>query len=162
MTSPRRRGRLFLIAGAGCSAVAALVHVACIPIGGAAYRALGAGEGMAQLADAGDWRPSAMAAAIAAILFVWSAYALSGAGSIRRLPLLRTGLCAITAVYLLRGIGFVAIMPRFPDNSMTFWVVSSAICLAIGLVHAAGLRGLWTPHEAGASRANPPRSEAAR
>ena len=134
----------WLIVAACLSAVAGLLHLACIVFGAPWYRFLGAGEGMARLAEAGHWYPAAMASSIAAVLFTWSLYALSGAGVVRRLPLLRPVLCLITAVYIGRGIGFAAIMPLFPGNSLTFWLVSSGICLAIGLVHLAGLRQAWT------------------
>src|SRR5512140_390067 len=40
----------------------------------------------------------------AAIFAVFGLYALSGAGYIRRLPLIRTGLIAIGTVYTLRGL----------------------------------------------------------
>ena len=133
----------FLIVGATLSILAALAHVGCIAFGGSWYRALGAGERMAQMAEAGHWYPTAVTAAISGVLLAWAAYALSGAGVIRRLPLLRTVLCAITAVYLLRGIVFVALMPLFPGNTVTFWLASSSICLAFGLVHLVGLRQAW-------------------
>ena len=134
----------WLALAAALSAIAGLLHLGCIVFGAPWYRFLGAGEGMARLADAGHWYPTAMAAAIAAMLFAWSLYALSGAGVIRRLPLLKPALCLITAVYIGRGIGFVLIMPAFPGNSLAFWLVSSGVCLAIGLVHLAGLRQVWS------------------
>jgi hypothetical protein len=137
------RPNRFLLAGATLSALAALAHLGCIAFGGPWYRFFGAGERMAQLAEAGHWLPTAMTVSIAAVLSTWAAYALSGAGVIRRLPLLRVVLCAITAVYLVRGLGFVALMPRFPGNSLAFWIVSSAICLGVGLVHLFGVRQAW-------------------
>ncbi|MFP7721664.1 hypothetical protein [Lysobacter sp. A3-1-A15] len=133
----------FLLAGAASSALAAVLHLACIVVGAPLYRWLGAGEGIAQMAEAGHWYPTAMALSIAGVLSVLALYALSGAGAIRRLPLLRTALCAITAVYLLRGLGFLALMPYFPGNSLAFWLVTSAICLVIGGVHLAGIGRRW-------------------
>ena len=132
-----------LIVAAALSAIAGLVHLGCIVFGAPWYRFFGAGEGMARLAEAGHWYPTVFASVIAAVLFTWSLYALSGAGVIRRLPLLKLGLCLITAIYMVRGIGFAAIMPLFPGNSAVFWLTSSGICLAIGLVHFAGLRQVW-------------------
>lgn len=137
-------GRPYLVVGAALSAGAALIHLGCIAFGASWYRFFGAGERIARMAERGHWYPSVVTAAIATVLFIWSAYALSGAGLIRRLPLLKLGLCVITAIYIVRGVGFVAIMPMFPDNSPTFWVVSSGICLAFGLVHLAGLRQAWS------------------
>ena len=133
----------FFLAAAALNAVAALLHLACIALGAPWYRALGAGEAMARLAAAGHPRPTLFALAVASVLLVWAGYALSGAGAIRRLPLLKPVLCAITAIYLLRGLGFVALMPYFAGNSLTFWVVSSAICLGLGLLHLIGLKQRW-------------------
>lgn len=133
----------WLLTGAVASGLAALLHLGCIAFGAPWYRALGAGEQMARLAEAGHWRPTVMTLAIATVLSVWALYAFSGAGVIGRLPLLRLGLCAITAVYLLRGLTFPLLMPAFPGNSMTFWLTSSAICLGIGAVHLIGLRQVW-------------------
>ena len=135
---------LFLVIGAVLSGTAALLHLSCIAFGAPWYRVMGAGERMAQMALAGHWYPTVVTLAIAAMLSVWALYALSGAGIIARLPLLRAALCAITAVYLLRAVGFVPLMRYFPDNSMTFWIVSSGICLTIGLVHALGLWQTWS------------------
>lgn len=133
----------FLVAGAAMSAAAAIAHLGCIVFGAAWYRVLGAGEQMARMAEAGHWYPTAVTLAIATLLMAWSAYALSGAGLIPRLPLLRSGLCAITAAYLLRGLAFPVLMPHFPDNGPVFWWVSSGICLLMGLVHLVGLWQAW-------------------
>ena len=133
----------FLIAGAALSAVAALLHLGCIVFGAPWYRFLGAGEQMAQMDLAGHWYPTIATLVIASILIVWSLYALSGAGVIRQLPLTRLALCAITGVYLLRGVAFAPLMAYFPGNSAAFWFWSSAICLAFGVVHLIGLRQVW-------------------
>lgn len=133
----------FLIVGAVFSAAAAVLHLACIAVGGSLYRLLGAGERMATMAEAGHWYPTVVTSAIAAVLFLWSAYALSGAGAIPRLPLLRVGLSVITAIYLVRGVAFPAMGELFPGNSLALWLWSSGICLTIGLVHLIGLVQEW-------------------
>ena len=133
----------FLAVGAALSALAALLHLGCIAFGAPWYRFLGAGERMAQMAAAGHWYPTTAALVIASVLSLWSLYALSGAGAVRRLPLLRTVLCAITGVYLLRGVAFAPLMAYFPGNSLSFWYVTSAICLMFGIVHAIGVRQAW-------------------
>ena len=81
--------------------------------------------------------------AIAALLFAWAAYALSGAGVIGRLPFVKLALPAICAVYILRAVAFPLLKPAFPENSQTFWLVSSSVCLVIGLVHLYGVVSLW-------------------
>lgn len=133
-----------LIAAAVCSALAALLHLGCIVFGGDWYRFFGAGEQMAQMAEAGHIYPTVVTLVIVFILTSWSLYALSGAGVILRLPLVRWVLCIIAAIYLLRSLAFVSLMTMFPENSVTFWVVSSTICFVLGLLYAVGTRQVWT------------------
>ena len=133
----------FLITAGILSALAALLHLGCIVFGAPWYRFFGAGEHMAQMATDGNWYPTVAALVIAGILSVWSLYAFSGAGVIRKLPLLRVVLCAITGVFLLRGVAFVFLVPYFPGNSFTFWMVSSAICLVFGVFYLIGVRQVW-------------------
>jgi hypothetical protein len=138
-----RPGAHLLVAGALCSFGASGLHVACIVGGPAWYRSVGAGERIATMAARGHWYPTSIALAIAAVLAAAGAYALSGAGMLPRLPLLRTGLCVIATVYLGRALAFPLLMPSFPGNSTVFWIMSSAICLAMGLLHAVGAWRAW-------------------
>jgi len=133
----------FLIAAATLSALAALLHLGCIAFGATWYRFFGAGERMAQMATAGSWYPTIITCFIAAVLATWALYALSGADVIPRLPFTRAILCAITTVYLLRGVAILPIAALHPGRSPAFWWWSSAICLAIGVVHLVGLRQAW-------------------
>ena len=133
----------FLIAAAIYTALAALAHIGCIIFGADWYRFFGAGEQMAQMAEAGHWYPVVVTSVIVIFLAIWSLYALSAAGVIRRLPLLRLALCLIASIFLIRGISFVMLMPMFPENSLTFWLVSSGICLMIGILYAVGTYQRW-------------------
>jgi len=133
-----------LVVGSICSAVVALAHLGCIIFGGDWYRFFGAGEQMAKMADAGDIHPTIVTSFIVLILSIWSVYGLSGSQLIIKLPLIRTGLITISCIYLVRGISFVALMPMFPENSLTFWLVSSSICLSIGLLYAIGTYQNWS------------------
>ena len=132
-----------LILAAICSGTAAVLHLGCIVFGASWYRAFGAGEAMAQMAEAGLVYPTVVTSILVAILTIWSLYALSGAGVIRKLPLLRTALCLIAAIYILRGVAFIPLMPMFPENSLTFWLVSSGVCLSFGLLYVLGTKQAW-------------------
>ncbi len=134
----------WLIAGGWLSVAAALLHVACIFGGADWYRFFGAGEGLARAAGRGEWTPHLMALGIAALLAIWAAYAFAGAGLIRRLPLMRTALVAISLVYLLRGAMIVmpALMNR-PDLPVAFMFWSSLIVLVYGIVYAVGTWRAW-------------------
>jgi hypothetical protein len=134
----------YLLAAALCCALAALAHVGCIVFGGDWYRFFGAGEQMAQMAEQGLWYPTIVTSVIVVILCIWAFYGLSGSGAIKRLPLTRLALVGITGIFLLRGVSFVGLMPMFPENGLTFWLVSSAICLFIGGLFAVGTFQQWS------------------
>lgn len=110
---------------------------------GALVSFLGAGEQMAQLAEQGSFLPSLITGGISLVLSIWALYAFSAAGWLPKLPMMRLLLIAITLVYLGRGLlGFYFIsqpMGRSPE----FWIWSSTICLAIGLVHMLGVYQQW-------------------
>jgi hypothetical protein len=134
----------WLVTASALTAIAALLHLGCIVFGASWYRFLGAGEGMARLAEAGSPMPALITLGIAAVLGVWSLYALSGAGLAPRLPLLRTALCAITAVFLLRGVaGFVLAAVAPGERGVDFWLWSSAICLGLGGLYLVGTWRAW-------------------
>lgn len=139
-----RRENKCLIASSGCCFLAALAHLGCIVFGADWYRLFGAGEAMAQMAEQGLWYPTLITLTIAAALCVWGTFALAGAGVIRKLPFTRSILVVITSVFLLRAFSFFALMPMFPDNSLTFWLVSSGICLFIGSLFAVGIKQEWS------------------
>lgn len=135
-----------LLAGGTLTAIAALAHLACIAIGAPAYRFMGAGERMVRAVQAGKRKPAFVTVAIAAVLLAWALFAFSGAGIIGPLPMTRFVVPAASAVYLARAVGFPLLKPRFPENSTTFWLWSSGICLVLGVLYAAGSVSLWSAH----------------
>ena len=139
----RRAGKAWLTAAAALSAAAALLHLGVIAGGADWYRFFGAGEGMARMAERGSARPVLITLGIAAVLAVWSAYALAGAGRIRRLPLMRTALVAISAVYLMRGLVLVPVLAKHGSAVDRFTLWSSLIVLCFGIVYAVGTFRAW-------------------
>ncbi len=131
----------WLVAGGWLSAVAALLHVAVIIGGPDWYRFFGAGEAMARMEEAGSPVPAVITLGIAAVLAVWAAYAFAGAGLMRRLPLMRTALVAISAVYLLRGVLIVPILMKPGAPAFDIW--SSIIVLVYGVIYALGTWRAW-------------------
>ncbi|MBQ4857285.1 hypothetical protein [Pseudoalteromonas sp. MMG007] len=130
------------------SFIASFLHVACIFGGPDWYRFLGAGEQMAQLAEQGSTYPTYVTLAISVIIAIWGLYALSGAGVILKLPLLKTALVLITAIYLVRGIAgliipFLTTSQIIHHNSIQFWIISSIICCIYGLFYLFGSVKMW-------------------
>lgn len=136
-------GTGWLIVAGWLSVAAALLHVACVFGGPEWYRFFGAGEGMARAAERGEWYPAMVTLAIAAILGIWAAYAFAGAGVLPRLPLLRTGLIVISAIYLLRGLALIPLYLWRPQAVDSFAIWSSLIVLVYGIAYAVGTWRAW-------------------
>jgi hypothetical protein len=98
---------------------------------------------MARAAERGSLTPAAITVGIAIILAIWSAYAFSGAGLILRLPLIRTGLVTIAAIYLARGLLLFPTLFLKPELIDAFTVWSSLIVLAYGVTYAVGTWRAW-------------------
>jgi hypothetical protein len=126
-------------------AIAAL-HVVIVFFGAPAYRYFGAGEDMARQAEAGSLVPGALTLVIAVVFTVFALYAFAGAGRFRRLPLLRTGLVAISAIYLVRGLSLLPELARYAQDSGAVLprnLAFSFTSLVIGLLYLAGTVFLW-------------------
>jgi hypothetical protein len=143
-------GERWLRRGALLTGAASLLHLAIILGGPDWYRFFGAGERMAQLSARGSARPAFVTAAIASVLGLWALYGLSGAGVIRRLPLLRPALALIAGAYFARGLlGVPAVLfagGQYAEElkgRMTLMVVSSLICLFLGSCYAFGAARIW-------------------
>jgi putative oxidoreductase len=140
-----QRGDRLLVSGGMITGAASLLHVGIILGGPEWYRFFGAGERMARLAARGSIYPAVITAGIAVVLGVWALYAFSGAGVIRRLPFVRLALVSIAAIYLARGILGIPLVLMLEDPysnqlraRMTFMVVSSVVCVCLGLCYAFG------------------------
>ena len=84
---------------------------------------------------------AAVCVVFGAVVGVCGLYALSGAGKISKLPLLRTVIGITTAVYLLRGLMVITIAMlifKYPDKHLGRFLVFSMIALCVGLVHLGG------------------------
>jgi hypothetical protein len=83
----------------------------------------------------------------ALILVIFGLYALSGAGSIRHLPLLRLGLIGISSLYLLRGLFFIltllVILGILEGDILFQGVISDLIFLVAGITYAVGTILNW-------------------
>jgi hypothetical protein len=143
-------GDRLLTFGGVVTGAASVLHLAIIFGGADWYRFFGAGEHMAKLVARGSAYPTVVTSGIAVILGIWMLYAFSGAGLIRCLPLLRLALILIAAVYLIRGIFGVPLVLLMDNRyahdlqaKMTFMIVSSAICICLGICYAWGAIVVW-------------------
>ncbi len=83
----------------------------------------------------------------ALVLVVFGLYALSGAGTIRRLPLLRVGLIGISSLFLLRGsfliLSILVILGVLEGETLVQGDIASLVFLAAGLSYAVGTAVAW-------------------
>ena len=137
----------WLVAGGIASLAVAILHIGIILAGAPAYRYFGAGEEMAQMSEAGSPLPALVTFAIVVVFFIWGLYAFSALGWIRRLPLLRFGLITISAMYTLRGLGFILQLIwklRSPLSVANSDIVFSLASLLIGVFYSIGTWKNWS------------------
>lgn len=120
---------------AGLDFLAAALHVAIVLGGPAWYRFFGAGEAMARMAERRHPWPAVITLAIAAVLCVFGAYAMTAGGHFQALPMPHASLMAITAIYAVRALVPLLLSPLMAAMRTRFMVVSSLICGVYALAH---------------------------
>lgn len=122
----------------------ALLHAAMIFLDPKAYAYFGAPQ-LARAKARGYAYPDQMTVGLVLVFAAFGAYALSGAGRMRRLPLLRVGLVLIGAVFTLRGLALfvqlfqLATGTGAPPRNAVFSLVS----LITGVAFLAGTLPRW-------------------
>jgi hypothetical protein len=130
----------YLIAGGVISALIALLHV-ILTLKPELYQYFSPGQGSAltQMAEQGSSFTTLATVLLAQIFATWAMYAFSGAGLIRRLPLLHTALIAIGVIYILRAFFLPTEINMILNQGYPFrFVVFSTISLATGLLYLIG------------------------
>ena len=152
-SAPASLHNYLLLAGGYFSLAFAAFQVSAIWWSPSAVRYFG---GPAELSMERPILYAVLCLAVSEIVAVFGVYALSGAGKIRRLPLLRTVLIAVTGIYLLRGL---LIIPQAPvvlkHPGLVRFLVFSTISLCLGMVHLAGVVQIYRhgrPGDAPSSR----------
>ena len=131
----------FLIYWAALGAfLGGIVHIAALMAGPDWVAFLGAPPAVVASARSGTWLAPLSTLAIAFLLFLWSAYAVSAIGLIRRLPFLKLGNTVIAVILMLRG---ALVIPYFlkldwqSDTQIVFHAILSLYVLTIGIGYAA-------------------------
>ncbi len=140
-------GDRWLKLGGVLSFAVALLHIVIIFVGAPAYRYFGAGEEMARAAESGSSVPAVMTLVLVVIFAVWGVYAFSGARMLRRLPLLRTALLMIGAIYTLRGLAVLGQVVQIITSAKQVEpreVMFSLVSLGIGLAYLLGTIISWS------------------
>jgi hypothetical protein len=132
--------RYFIVAGM-LSLGISLLHIAIIFAAPEAYVFFGAGQEMADADAAGSWTPDLLTLGVAVVFMLFAMYAFSGAGLIRKLPLLKLALIIIAIIYTLRGLVIIPdLMVYFQHSSYPFRnIVFSTVSLFTGLAYTMGI-----------------------
>jgi hypothetical protein len=136
MSTPNRS----LIAGGVMSALISLLHV-CLALFPTLYSFIGPNQSaITEMAAQGSSITTSVSVALAFLFAIWALYAFSGAGVIRRLPLLRFALVAICVIYLLRALFLLSEIGMVINQGYPFrFVVFSTISLLAGLLYLFGI-----------------------
>ena len=102
------------------------------------YDYTGVGENMRRNAEIHQLLPTATTIFAAIFFFIFGLYGLSGAGKIRKLPLLKTGIFTIATIYLVRGIVGIVINIGFESSFQWHHLLFSLCALGIGLLYLSG------------------------
>jgi hypothetical protein len=125
---------------AAIAIIGSLIHVAAIPAGPAWYAYFGAPAGVVASARDGTWPAPAGALVIALLMATCAWYACAALGTVRRPPLLRTGLATMAVICLVRALLLPPLAFTHPELRNTFEVVAAIVWGLAGLGFALGVR----------------------
>ncbi len=128
---------ILLVTGGSISAVSAIWHLLMILGGPSWYAFARAPEYVVESAKEGTFVAPVGAIAIALLMFICTAYSLSGAGLIRKIPLLKSALVIISLLCLARGLYISPIFFRLQIMG-TWHIVASSVWFFVGLCYLAG------------------------
>ena len=144
------KSRLLLKLGAYCNFGIALLHLMFIVAREKELRYFGAPIWVLDLHRERRGAFVLLLIGMACVFVLVALYAFSGVGSIRRLPLLRTCLVVIGAIFALRGLLVIAeviiIVRRYSGDYLQYvhFPVMSLFALCVGFFYLAGAAGNWS------------------
>lgn len=129
------------IVGLSCLLLAAIVatltavaHLSCIPLGPACYEAQLAPHIIVESAIDGTLLAPIATLLVSLLFLLCSAYALSRAGLIRRLPLTNLAMVTLAVLCIIRGLLAFQLKIRHPELVNSTELVSSVIWFISGLL----------------------------
>lgn len=133
-------GVILLVLAACIALGTAVAHMSCIFLGPECYAVqLAPAQVIASAVD-GTYLAPISTICVSIIFVILALYALSGAGIIRKLPLLHYGIYAVAMLCIIRGILPLQLWLRHPDkvNDMVFY--AGVLWLVTGLFFLFGYR----------------------
>lgn len=133
-------GILFLVLAALIAIATAVAHLSCIYFGPECYSVQMAPPVVVKWAQAGSYLAPLAAVVVSSVFIVIALYALSGAGLIRRLPLLKLGLYTISAVCIVRGLLGMQLWLRHQEKIDASIFYAGIVWFMVGLLYLFGCR----------------------
>ncbi|MBM7073677.1 hypothetical protein JQC92_16835 [Shewanella sp. 202IG2-18] len=129
-----RYGKLALVIVSITAFAVAIAKTSCIYFGEQCYSVQMAPEFIVESARAGTWVAPVGAIVASTIFIVIGLYALSAAGIVRRLPLLRPVVLTLSTLFVIRGLLPLQLWIRKPELVSDNIIVIGVIWLLCGLM----------------------------
>jgi hypothetical protein len=121
-----------LLIAASIALITAVAHLSCIFLGAKCYEAQMAPAQIIQSSIEGTLLAPIGTLFISLLFFTCTLFALSGAGYIRKLPLLKTALISISVLCIVRGIITIPLSFIFPEMVTSFSIIAGCIWFFVG------------------------------
>ncbi|TQV65835.1 hypothetical protein FKG94_27915 [Exilibacterium tricleocarpae] len=123
------RGKISLLLGGLIALATAIAHASCIFFGPECFEAQMAPPALIESAKSGTWIAPVSTLIVSSLFILCSLFALSGAGTIKKIPLTYLALLAIAVLCILRGLSTIPLSLVFPEMVSTFSLISGFIWL---------------------------------
>ncbi|SMF19825.1 hypothetical protein SAMN02745866_01223 [Alteromonadaceae bacterium Bs31] len=132
------KGIIALSLGAAISAGTGIAHMSCIFLGPACYKAQLAPPVIVRSAVDGTLLAPVGTVLISSLFFACAIFAASGAGFIKKMPLLSLALLTIAILCVLRGLATIPSSYFFPEFVSTFSLLAGFIWFVTGCLYLYG------------------------
>ena len=117
-----------------------LAHMSCIWLGPDCFSIQRAPLSIIESSKNGTWLAPVGTTFISSLFLICSLYALSGAGIIKKLPLLKVGIYTIGAICLARGILVTPLLYSYPHLRSLFEISAAIVWFVCGALIIWGFR----------------------
>jgi hypothetical protein len=138
-----KTGVILLLIAAAIAALTAAAHMSCLLLGPTCFEAQMAPPDIVNSAREGTLYAPIATTVVSGLFLICALYALSAAGKIGKLPLLKLGIYTIAFVCILRGFAIVPISTLFPNTPIgpRDWI-AGAVWAFTGMCFLMGYRAL--------------------
>lgn len=140
MKNKNKIGIAALIIVALIATLTAVAHLSCIYLGASCFQAQMAPTIVVQSAIDGTWLAPIGTIIVSLMFLLCAAYALSGAGILRRLPFLHLGIYTISILCVFRGLTVLPFLFLYPGRVSTSAIIASGVWFVSGLLFYFGYK----------------------